>query len=311
MKFNKFNKKLPTLFLDPHSEYETIDYNVNIILSPSLYWVKKVFIPVKYVRDAKKLLPSIFEEILPDGKYNYFAYRCSDDEFIIFAYSDKLIIDTLSQKGISLSNVAKIYFAQSEIKDIKSALTINEHQSIYIKDDILVLVPCCWIEESGDLDIANIQLSKHSVSLEKFGHIVETKSIYKIAAILMVLILLITTEYFITAHKTSTILTSKEELFEKYKLKSTTFQNKAMLKKYKTIHNSQTNLRNTMSVILSLRLKANEKISLIDIKNKKILISFTGVKEGQEKQIINTLNSKKLQFKKSFVKENMKIEVNL
>ena len=310
MKFNKFNKKLPTLFLDPLSEYGAIDSSVNIILSPSLYWVKKVSLPVKYARDAKKLLPSIFEDILPDGKYNYYAYK-SDDEFIIFAYSDKLIIDTLAQKGIPLSNVANIYFAQSEVTGIEGALKINEAQSIYVKDEILILVPCCWIEEKGELDLAKINLSKHNIALEKFGHIVETKSLYKIGAILMVLILLITTEYFITADKVSTILTAKDELFEKNSLQSTTFQNKSMLKKYKAIHQSQTNLRDIMSVILSLRLKSDEKISFIDMKSKKIIISFSGVKEGKERAIINTLKAKKLQFKKSFVKENMKIEVRL
>ena len=307
----KFNKKLPTLFLDPHTEYEILDSKVNIILSPTLYWVKKVSLPVKYVRDAKKLLPSIFEDILPEGKYNYFAYRCEDDQFIIFAYSDKLIIDTLSQKGITLSNVANIYFAQSEIKEIDTALSINENESIYIKDDILVLVPCSWIEQSIDLDLADIKLSKHSIALEKFGHIVETKSLYKIGAILMLMILLVTTEYFITAHKTKTILTDKDELFQLYNLKSTTFQNKAILKKYKSIHLTQTKIRDIFSKILSLRLKNDEKISFIDVKNKKVIISFVGVKQGKENRIINALKAKKLQFKKIFTKEIMKIEVSL
>ena len=306
----KFNKKLPTLFLDPHSQYEKRDSKVNIILSPSLYWVKKISLPVKYVRDAKQLLPSIFEDILPDGNYSYEAYK-SDDQFMVFAYNDKLILDTLSEKGISLSNVGKIYFAQSEIKDIEGALKINETQSIYLKDDMLVLVPCCWVDERGSLDLAKIKHSKHNISLQQFGHIVDTKSLYKIGAILMVLIMLVGTEYFITTQKISAVLSSKDELFEKYNLKSTTFQNKALLKKYKTIHSTQTKIREYFSYILSLKLKNDTKISLISVKNKKMLISFRGIKEGKEGYITRFLRSKKMPFKVKFTKDIMRMEIGL
>ncbi|MEA2091565.1 MAG: hypothetical protein U9O83_04260 [Campylobacterota bacterium] len=122
--FTIFNPKLTTLFLDPNSEssYSAIKgAKVNIILSPSLYWVKKLSLPVKYLRDAKKLLPSLFEDTLPKGNYSYTAYK-SGDEFLIFAYEDKYILETLSKEGISLSNVANVYFAQSEMQNIEGAL---------------------------------------------------------------------------------------------------------------------------------------------------------------------------------------------
>jgi len=306
----KFNKKLPTLFLDPHSQYEKIDSKINIILSPSLYWVKKISLPVKYAREAKMLLPSIFEDILPEGNYNYSAYK-EDDKFVIFAYSDKLIIDTLSQKGISLSNVAKIYFAQSEIKDFEGAIKVNEAQSIYIKDEILILVPCCWIEEKSNLDLANIKHSKNTISLQQFGHIVDTKSLYKIGAILMVMILLVSSEYFIMLQKISKLEDSKDAVYEKYNLKSTTFQNKALLKKYKTIHTTQTKIREYLSHIFAIKLKDGVKISLINVKNKKILITFRDLKEGQESYITKFLRSKKVPFKTNFSKDNMRMEVTL
>ena len=153
--FTIFNSKLKTIFLDPNSSTNNNsvadDEKVNVILSPSLYWVKKVSLPVKHEREVKKLLPSLFEDILPEDNYSYYVYK-TGEEFLIFAYSDKIILDTLLEKNISLSNVSKIYFAQSEIKDIESALKINETQSIYLKDDLLILVPCCWIQERGTLD---------------------------------------------------------------------------------------------------------------------------------------------------------------
>ncbi len=306
----KFNKKLPTLFLDPHSEYGIVLSKVNIVLSPSLYWVKKVSLPVKHERDAKKLLPSLFEDILPEDNYSYYVYK-TGEEFLIFAYSDKIIIDTLAQKNISLSNISNIYFAQSEIKEIDSALKINEMQSIYKKDDLLILVPCCWIEEKGTLDLETIEHTKHSITLAQFGHIVDNKSVYKIGAILMILILMLGVELFIASQKVSDITASKEAIFTKYKLKATMFQNKAMLKKYKSVHSSQSNLRDSISKVLSLKLKGEEKISLISLKNKKLIINFLGVKKGSEAHITSALKSKGLILKSSFIKETLKVEASL
>ncbi|MEA2100525.1 MAG: hypothetical protein U9P72_10400 [Campylobacterota bacterium] len=311
MKFN-FNKKLSTIFLDSYSEYEQIDSKVNVILSPSLYWVKKISLPVKYIRDVEKLLPSIFEDILPEGNYSYSAYKSeNDEEFIVFAYSDKMILDTLSQKGISLSNVANIYFAQSEIIDIESAFKINATQSIYIKDEILILIPCCWIEEMGKLDVSDIKHSNHKITLHQFGHIVETKSLYKIGAILMLMILLLGTEYFITAKKASMVLDAKEEIFQNYKLKSTTFQNKALLKKYNSVYASQIKIREYISYLLKLKLKDGERISFVNIKNKKMLVSFTGVSKNRESVIKKILSSKGISFKIKSTKDSMRIEASL
>ncbi|MDQ7066925.1 MAG: hypothetical protein Q9M40_02365 [Sulfurimonas sp.] len=71
---------------------------VSIILSPSLYWVQKLSLRVKYVREVKKLLPSIFEDMLPAGQYSYSAYKRGDD-FFIFAYEDKAILKLLQDKS--------------------------------------------------------------------------------------------------------------------------------------------------------------------------------------------------------------------
>jgi len=306
----RFSSKIDTLFLDPHSEYSAVDNKVNIILSPSLYWVKKQALPLKYVRDVKKLLPSIFEDTLPEGNYSYSAYKV-EDEFYLFAYEDKLIIETLAQKGIPMSNVANVYFAQSELQNISGAVKINETQSIYVKDEMVVLVPCCWIEESGDLDLSAIKLSSHKISLAQFSHIVDNKSLYKIGAVLVALILLVATEFFITRQKVQYISELKDEVFVKNNLQSTMFQNKSMLKKYKNIHTKQTKLREYSSYILALRLKENEKMTQLSFKNKTLIAIFSGVKENNSSHIISSLKSKGVKFKTSFKDDILEVEMVL
>ncbi len=305
----KFNKSSKTIFLDPNSEKFEVDERVNIILSPSLYWVKKLSLPVKYARDAKKLLPSIFDDTLTEGNYNYSVYKKGED-FFAFAYDDKLILDTLAQKGVSSSNVENVYFAQSEL-EFEGALKVNETQSIYLKEDILILLPCCWIEESGELSLDDISHSKHSISLAQFGHIIDSKSIYKIGAILVVMMILVGVELFITNKKVNEVATLKETLFQKAKLQSTMFQNKATLKKYTKIHTKQTTIREYSSVLLSLKLQKEENINTLSLKDKLLVADFSKLSSQTIKVITKKLKSKKIKFEAKEKERSWHLEIKI
>lgn len=308
--FTRFNKKHKSIFLDPHTPTFTLDEKVNVILSPKYYWVKKLTLPVKYVRDAKKLLPSIFEDSLPEGNYSYYVYK-EGEFFFAFAYDDKLILDAMQAKGITLSNVADVFFAQSELGFIEGALKVNETQSIYLKDEIVVLLPCCWIEESGDLDLESVTPSNHSITLAQFGHIIDSKSIYKIGAIISVLIVLVLVEFFITNKKVNELTTLKDNLFSKAKLQPTMLQNKAMLKKYKNIHEDQMKLREFTSVIFSAKLTSGEGLKQINLKNKTITAEFTNLSDTSMKKIVKKLNDQKIAFKESKKEGSWHLEVKI
>jgi len=315
-----FNNKYETLFLDTNSPVREKDNKkVNIILSPSLYWVKKLTLLVKYARDVKKLLPSIFEDILPEGNYNYSAYKnpnleAEESEFFVFAYEDKKILNLLSEKNISISNVASIRFAQSEMDSLDGAYNVSENKVVYVKDSIVVMVPKVWVKESENLDLSFLTPSKHKITLQQFGHIVDNKSLYKIASVLVVLILLIIAEIFVTSTNTTSILENKDELFVKNKLKSTKFQNISMLKKYKTLHKKQTKLRKYIRTFLSIKLQKNEKLSLVSLKNNLLTISFSGIKRSQKAPLetqINKVIDKKVKMKKSYKNEIFHLELSL
>ncbi|PHS56724.1 MAG: hypothetical protein COB17_08445 [Sulfurimonas sp.] len=314
-----FNKKYNTIFLDIDSPVMEIDEKINIILSPSLYWVKKLTLLVKYVRDVKKLLPSIFEDYLPKGNYNYSAYKnekvgADDSDFFVFAYEDQKIIQLLAQKNISMNNVASIRFAQSEIYDFENAYKIDENKSICIKDEIVVLLPSNLLQDRQELDLQSLSLSKHKITLQQFSHIVDTKSIFKIASVLIIFIFLILSEYFITSQKTKDITKLKDELFIQNNLKSTMFQNKAMLKKYRTLNKKQIKIRKYTAQILSIKLQKDEKLSLLVVKDKLLSAKFSGVKKGHDNFIETKLKSvlnKNVKMKKTYKNEILRLEISL
>lgn len=306
----KFNRNVDTIFLDSSSNDFDVQEKVNVILSPSLYWVQKVSLPVKYLRDVKSLLPSLFEDILPEGVYSYSAYKYEND-FLIFAYEDKLILDTLQGKGVASDKINNVYFAQNELNMIENAIAISDTQSVYMKDDILLIVPSSWLANSQDLDIESLTLSKNYIVLKQFSHLVNEKSLYTLAGIFSLLIFILVVEYFITAQKLTTTMELRDALFEKNALKPTMMQNRAMLQEYTSLHHVQINLREYSAYILSLKSHKGQSLSLLSLKNKKLIVEFSGINKGDETNILEVLNSKNLKFIASFKNKSWHLEIEL
>jgi type III secretory pathway component EscR len=311
--FTRFKTKTSTLFLDPNAQ-KSIEYErgtkLNIILSPSLYWVKKLSLPHSSLREVKKVLPSIFEDILPASHYSYSVYK-KGDYFIAFAYEDKKIIELFKRYRINYADVEGIYFAQSEFDSLEGAYRVNDKESIYLQDSLLVLVPSEWLSESRELDLESLVLSKERVKLQQFGHIVDSKSLYKIATILVLIALVLLVEVFVTKSKLSAIDEQQRELFSKYKLQSTSFQNRATLKKYRNIYKKESKLREYISYFLNLHLKEGEKIQEIELKKSSLFITISGVKKARQKTIESLLNAQTIGYKLSSRDETMHLEINL
>lgn len=307
----KFNKTVQTIFVDTHSKPFTLSSKVNVILSPSLYWVKKLTLPVKHARDVKKLLPSIFEDTLNNEEiYSYDVYK-KDEDFFGFAYKDKVILDLLKEKGIESKNIANIYFAQSEFDAATSAFKIDEEQSLVVKDGVVILLPCCWVQESGSLNLSSIKHSKHKVTLAQYSQFIDTKLLYKLSAILVIFGAITLFEYFTLSQNLSQLQDKETTIFQKNHLKPTMFQNKSLLKKYNKLYTKQTNIRFAVANVLSVRLKKGQTLSSLSLHKKKLKVIFNGLKSNEQNSIKQKLKNKGLSFTSHFKKETLVVEVNL
>lgn len=267
--FTKSNLK--RLFLDASTPYHELSERVDVILSPSLYWVKRVTLPVKYLYEVKKLLPAIFEEILPEGNYSYHAYR-EGDGYIAFAYDDRVILELLQAKGLGANSVEKLYFAQSELSNLEGAYRVNETQSLTVKEGICVLLPSIWTPQAKELDLEPLKLSKHNVTLSEFGHIVDSSSLTKYGVVVLLFALLFGFESYLVASKSQALQEERSALFERYGLKSTTMQNESLLASYEKRHTRQMALRSSIAKILALRLREGDRVVLMEYRGDKLLV---------------------------------------
>ena len=309
--FLKFNQKVKTLFLDPDISLE-IDpkEKYHFILSPSLYWIKKVSLPLKYVHEVKKVAATLFEEVLPAGNYSYFVYK-DEDEFVIFAYEDSKIISLLAEKGVSLNQVSALSFAQSAFENLDEAVCINSESVLTHKDGIVVLLPSQWFDNTKTLQSLELHPSKQTIRLEQFSHIVETKTLYMIGMLLFLFFLVLLGEYLYFAKEKEELQIAKERLFSEYKLKPTLMQNRAILSKYQKQDKQEKNLRRYIDYFLKARLNKSQKILSISYDKAKLKVVLQGLSQRDVKRILSGLYKEKVKLTTVQKGDKLIVEVTL
>jgi len=120
----------------------------DFVLSPQFYISKREKLPIKYAFQAKKLAPSILEDILPtDYPYEYLVKK-EGDSWIFFAYSPKEIEEFLkSCCNVSPNKIGKIYFAD-QLRGVlkKVPLGVDEDSAITLIDGKATMVPRSMID---------------------------------------------------------------------------------------------------------------------------------------------------------------------
>ncbi len=290
-----FKSKAKAFFIDVETPAYPLEGAVNIILSPALYWVKRVNLPVKYVRDVKNLIPSLFEDNLPEGKYSYHVYKDGDD-FLIFAYNDKEILDLIASKGIASANINNIYLAQSEFEKIETPLKVSDTSIITVQEGVVVKLPLALAPDTPMLDLSEHELSNKTIHLTRFNQIADKKSQIVFASILGFLIVMFTTEWLINASKVSTIIDEQASVYANHNLPSTSFQNEAIYSKLNSTFERQSRIREVLNLALNTKLKDDEQMQQVALEKRKIVIV---IKSPSEARATKSLSKLLKRFKKS------------
>ncbi len=290
-----FSSKAKAFFVDVDSPAYLLEASVNVILSPSMYWVKRVTLPVKYLHEVRPLLPSLFEEILPQGKYSYSTYK-DGDSFLIFAYNDKEVLDLIAEKGLTSANINNIYLAQSEFDTIDNAVKISEKSVLSLENGVVVKLPSALAPEAVALDLDAHTFSKQTIHLTRINQIADKKSQKVFASILGVLIVMFTAEWLITSSKVSSLIEKQGEVFSNHNLPSTSFQNEAIHAKLNTTFERQSRIRDIFNLALSIKLKPEEQMQQVSLEKNKIIIKINTVSEEAGSKSLSKL---KKQFQRT------------
>jgi len=83
---------------------------IDLLLAPDLYLMKREALPVRFAFEAKRIAPTILEELGAGEGWQVEALR-EDTSWLIIAYDPRLLGKILQEAGIPPTHVGRLYFS--------------------------------------------------------------------------------------------------------------------------------------------------------------------------------------------------------
>ena len=266
-----FKQDRRTILIDKSSTIKiNSDEKVDIILSPSFYWMRIEELKIDSLSQVLKIAPSIFENSIPQGNYSYFAIK-ENGKYTIFAYDEAKIIDFLNRNGVNLSQINNFYFAQTELKDYSKPIKINNATSLVVQNGQLFSIATSYINDYIDFNSLNIKLSKYKIPIKRYNNsLLNEKTIFHMEILLIVLIVLYGIDYKIKKSVLKDESIKLNEIYQKYNLPQTSFEIESIKGKLEKYKKEEEKLRESFKNILSIPFQKGEYIKSLQ-KDKNII----------------------------------------
>jgi len=132
--------KLPLILL--HREIPNLPDipRYDLMLSPQFYVHKREELPIKYAFQAKKLAPSILDELTGEGAFVYETFQ-DGDQWVFVAFDVQQLSDFLETKGGTLDRVHRLYFAEQAREGFVPPVALNDRDALAVVNDTVTVVP--------------------------------------------------------------------------------------------------------------------------------------------------------------------------
>jgi hypothetical protein len=268
----------------------------NIILSPMFYWVKKESLPVNSISKASKLAPSCFGSQVPEGEYSYFAIQDNkDNDFILFAYDKKNIVNAIKNSNINLSLINKIYLTQNEFTS--DIIQITNDKCLYKKDGIYVVLPTTLLKEDIEvekleIEIRNIKKSKHNLSINLDDGAINSKHINILSISIFIITLSLAIRYFVLKNDYNQIAKKENSIINTYRIPTSSLQLKSIKKSLEKKLSKEIKIKENIQNVFDIPLKSGDFIRDIEIIDNRFMIAISLKDKNNTNNVENAENYK-------------------
>ncbi len=230
-------------------EEVTLSHDVNVMLTPQFYTLKKESLPVQYAYQAKRIAPSLFEGLLEEGKtYEYMVWK-EEEEWVFLAYDLEMITAFLEHKGFALEHVSKLFFAQQSADLFVSPLLLGTEEALVSLDNTIVVVPKAALGEHGGTPLVfdDSFTPKKGIMLQSaYGSILTVKQASVLASVFVLMAIIFFIEGLRYSGNSKVIQTQMEELLEAYPSLASQYTRDSIVSKYKTLDTAERKKRETI-----------------------------------------------------------------
>lgn len=251
----------------------------DLVLSPQFYISKRENVPVKYAFQAKKLAPSILEELLPN-EYEYeYLVKKDGDSWLFFAYAPKEIEDFLKKCcNVDGDKIGKIYFAD-QLKNVlkKVPLGIDEHNALTLLNSKATIVPRSMIDSNKYAKFSQKLRPKVAFNFKPSSKVSKDAKITKDTIVLASLVALLGVAFIIEGLSYKNAVKKEESklsaIYEDYPQLQSKMTRDSIKSKYQKIEQKERKIRDLIDTFSQLTSKKSI-LDKLELQNDKLIAQF-------------------------------------
>jgi len=283
----------------------TTKEQVDIIVTPQLYFFLQEELEIKFAYQAKQIAPSIFDDYIDNSKdYQYSVYKC-DEYWCFFAYDISDITSLLETKGLNRHQIGKIFFAQELAPYIEEAISLGNGTAMKAIDGVVTIVPKRLFDNEYNykiLDLKDIPL-KNGISISSsYSSLVPLKQTITITTLLIILGGISVIDGIETKNSIKSDQEKLELLLDKNPKLSSNRIRKSILQQYEPIDKKERLKRDTIANISKL-LSTTSQLKELILDDKKVVAIIETNSDKISNQVVAKAHSKKLTVKKQSAKQ--------
>jgi len=269
------NKEL--ILVHSAMKHVTLSDEVNVMLTPQFYTLKKEALPVTYAYQAKKIAASLFDGLLEDGrKYDYMVWK-EEEEWVFLAYDLEMITAFLERKGFTLGHVSKLFFVQQSVGLLDKPLAVGENSALVSLDHTAVIVPRIALgEDEGALSrFDNSFTPKRGVVLPGVhGSLFDVKQTAVLATVFGLFALMFFVEGWRYGNSTQADEAQIQELLEAHPSLNSKYTRDNIISKYKTLDARERKKRGIIKTLSGMIFKG-VTLTSFDMDEKMFKVAFS------------------------------------
>lgn len=290
----------------------SLNETTDIVLTPQFYTMKKEKLPLKYAFQAKKIAPSLFDNLLDSTEgIEYFVYR-EGDEWVFLAYNPDEIYASLLSKNIKAEYIGKIFFAQQILKFLTMPLMLGDSEALVAIEGSVTVIPQSVLQSNvRALTLNNSMTPKNGITIQgTVSSLLTKKQAYILASIFFIFTLIFLGEGISNNGGSNKAQVDLNKLLESNPSLQSEYTRDSIAIKYRTIDKLERKKRDNIKSLARLIFKGVEVETFI-MTNKKLSIRFKCVSTKIAKHLVSLAKKSGFKSAKTLTWNIVYIEVNL
>ncbi len=278
-------EKIKTVFVTKPMLPPAVNEPVYVVLSPAFYWFREEVLPARNAAQAKKLAPSFFDTVIPEGSYEYFAIA-KGEAFWLFAYDPAAIAEYLDDIGLKPARIKAVYFAQTECSDTDVALRIDDDTSLISVDGVMSVVSSRYApaETTVEEQCEKTPRSRHKVPVSLYrSTFLDERKVFRLTAVAVAFLAVYLGNFLLLRYQYRQQLVREATLKAHYRLPETSFQLKSLMRSLEGRQARQLRFRKRFKQLTKLPLQRGEAVKSlrIDMKKADLVIALLQPKRAE------------------------------